>query len=108
MGAAGGVGHCRQRCVCAASLARLGPFRGHIDRPAEQTDSRSAAGYHPGYHPATSADGASLSFQIDDIPCSRRKNLMLGKLTILLAMTALTCTFAADKKRALKDLPPAV
>src|SRR5258707_11133550 len=35
------------------------------------------------------------------------KNLMLGKLTILL-MTALTCTFAADKKLALKDLPPAV
>src|SRR5216684_4661261 len=33
---------------------------------------------------------------------------MLCKLTILLTMTALTCTFAADKKLALKDLPPAV
>ena len=36
------------------------------------------------------------------------KNLMLGKLTILLTLTAFTCTFAADKKLALKDLPPAV
>ena len=33
---------------------------------------------------------------------------MLGKLTILLAMAAFTATFAADKKLALKDLPPAV
>jgi hypothetical protein len=36
------------------------------------------------------------------------KTLMLGKLTILLTMTALTCTFAAGKKLTLKDLPPAV
>ncbi len=33
---------------------------------------------------------------------------MLRKLTILLAMTAFACAFAADKKLALKDLPPAV
>ena len=33
---------------------------------------------------------------------------MIPKLTILLAMAAFACAFAADKKLTLKDLPPAV